>query len=568
MYKFKSRNCNNIRNLDTNVTTLCLNTKINMKKLIFSLATALLISTSVFAQNANEPQKEVNLKEWQHLSLEDSGVYGVNTNKALNFLKQKNRKAQPLVVGVLDSGVEVTHEDLKDNAWVNPKEKKDGKDNDNNGYIDDIHGWNFIGGKDGQNVDNDTLELTRLFKKYKVKFVNSGEAEANKSKFPAEYEQYLKLKNEFEKELAEATQYSVQYNQIYNTLKEPVNSLVKELGNQKLTEEFMLTYQPKSEETKKAMMLFAMVPKEAWLGKTAEEFGTSTLGEIKEGVDHFEKQLKYNLNLDFDPRPIVGDDYANLNERFYGNNDVDGPDSNHGTHVSGIIAAKRGNGIGIDGIAGDGNVKILSVRTVPSGDERDKDVANAIRYAVDNGAKILNMSFGKAYSPNKDIVWDAFKYAEQKGVLLIKAAGNDNLNIDEDIHYPTVYNDKGIPVSNNVITVGSSTSVTSNLKSDFSNYGVKSVDVFAPGSDIYSAIPTRDGKYKSNSGTSMASPVVAGVAALVWSHYPTLTAQEVKQIIMESVNKNEQLTNISVTGGVVDAYKAVQLAEKSVSKKK
>ena len=538
-----------------------------MKKTLYSLAFALLVSTFSFAQETT-PRTAIDLKHWQHMSYEDSGIYGVNTDKALKFLKDKKIKPQPFVVGVLDSGVEVTHEDLKDNVWVNPKEKKDGLDNDKNGYIDDIHGWNFIGGKDGKNVDADSMELTRLLVKYRKKFETDKDAESNKTKFPKEYEDFIKIKKDYEEKLAEAKPNAAQYRAIYDNLKKPVESLVKEIGDKELTEEFMLSFQPQSEESKQGMMLFAMVPPEMWKGKTMTKFADEVMGEVGEIAKHYEDQVNFHLNTQYDPRAIVGDNYADNKERIYGNSDVDGPDSNHGTHVSGIIAAKRNNGLGIDGIAGDGNVKILSVRTVPNGDERDKDVANAIRYAVDQGAKVLNMSFGKAYSPDKDIVWEAFKYAEKKGVLLIKAAGNDDLNIDVDIHYPTVYNDKGEAVSTNVITVGSSTSDPLVLKSSFSNYGKKSVDVFAPGSEIYSAIPTRDGKYKSNSGTSMASPVVAGVAALVWSHYPTLTVSQVKQIIMESVNQNDQLKDISVTGGVVDAYKAVQLADKIVSKKK
>ena len=532
-----------------------------MKKKLYSIAFALLISTFSIAQSSSVKQP-IDLNNWQHLSIEKDNVYGVNTQQAIEFLKSKKRIPQPLVVGVLDSGVEITHEDLKDNVWFNTKETKDGKDNDNNGYIDDLNGWNFIGGKDGKNVESDTLELTRLLKKYKSLFESNANAEANKTKFAKEYNEYLTIKDKYENELAEAKQGYSQFEPFIKTLQPNVDVLIKEVGENKLTEDFMLKYQPKSREANQAMILFGMFPKENWEGKTIKEFTSGAVSELQEYFKHLSDQVNYNLNLDFEPRGIVGDNYDNVKEKSYGNNDVDGPDSGHGTHVAGIIAAKSNNGIGINGIAGDGYVKILSVRTVPNGDERDKDVANAIRYAVDNGAKILNMSFGKAYSPNKEIVWDAFKYAEQKGVLLIKAAGNDNLDIDQEIHYPTVFNDKGQAVSNNVITVGSNTSDSENLKSDFSNYGKKSVDVFAPGSQIYSAIPTREGKYKANSGTSMASPVVAGVAALLWAHYPKLTTQQVKQIIMDSVNKNEQLKDISVTGGVVDAYKAVQLAEK------
>lgn len=528
------------------------------------------VGVASFAQETTLlPLPKVDQKHWQHASIEESGVYGVNTQKAIQFLESKKRKPSQLIVGVLDSGVEITHADLKDNIWVNKKEiAGNGKDDDKNGYIDDVHGWNFIGGKDGKNVDGDTLELTRLFVKYRDLFEKSKDAASNKTKFPKEFETYQKIKTDFENKLAEAKQGAAQYQEMDDVFKVGFPALLSEWGDKTLDEKTLSTFQPKSKEAQHGMVVFGIVPQEAWDGKTMKDFLKEIGDEISEGAKYYKEQVEINLNTELDPRPIVGDDYANINERFYGNSDVDGPDSNHGTHVSGIIAAKSGNGIGIDGIAGQGNVKIMSVRTVPNGDERDKDVANAIRYATDNGAKILNMSFGKAYSPDVKAVWEAFKYAQDKGVLLIKAAGNDNEDIDTNIHFPTVYNEAGVAVSNNVITVGSNTSNKDELKSGFSNYGKKSVDVFAPGSDIYSAIPTRDGEYKSNSGTSMASPVVAGVAALVWSHYPKLTAQQVKQIILDSVNQNDQLKDISVTGGVVDAYKAVQLAEKMYVAKK
>lgn len=536
-----------------------------MKKIVLSISFALVFATSAFAQQAvtSAPVPQIDLKIWQHASFEDTGVYGVNTEKAIAFLKEKKRKPQNIVVGVLDSGVEITHEDLVDNVWTNPKEKKDGKDTDKNGYIDDIHGWNFIGGKDGKNVDGDTLEITRLYVKYKKQFETNADAQAQQTKNPALYAEYKTIKDTYEKDLAEAKQASENYGQLADNLVKPIESMITEFGADKLlSRKALMAFQPTNEVTKQGMMIFGLVPEEAWDNRPMKEFADEILSEITEGAKHFKERYEINLNPNLDTRHIVGDNYDDVNERFYGNNDVDGADSNHGTHVSGIIAAKRGNGIGIDGIAGDGYVKIMSVRTVPNGDERDKDVANAIRYATDNGAKILNMSFGKPYSPEKSAVWEAFKYAEKKGVLLIKAAGNDDLNIDTEVHYPTVYNDQGKAVSNNVITVGSSTVDPKALRSDFSNYGVKSVDVFAPGSQIYSSIPTRDGKYKSNSGTSMASPVVAGVAAMVWAHYPKLSTQQVKQIILESVNKDPQLAEFSVTGGVVDALKAVQLAEK------
>lgn len=542
-----------------------------MKKFLLSISVAMFVGGASFAQETTTalPLTKVDQKYWQHESFEESGVYGVNTQKALQFLESKKRKPSQLIVGVLDSGVEITHPDLKDNIWTNSKEiAGNGIDDDKNGYVDDIHGWNFIGGKDGKNVDGDTLELTRLFVKYRDLFEKSKDAASNKTKFPKEFEEYQKIKPEFENKLAEAKQNAAQYVQMNDIFSVAFPALIKEWGEKDLNEKNMMSFKPVSKEAQQGMIIFGMVPKEAWEGKSMKDFLTEVGNEISEGTKYYKEQVEINLNTELDPRPIVGDNYADKSERFYGNNDVDGPDSMHGTHVSGIIAAKSGNGIGMDGIAGNGYVKIMSVRTVPNGDERDKDVANAIRYAADNGAKILNMSFGKAYSPDKQIVWDAFKYAEKKGLLLIKAAGNENVNIDDEIHFPTVYDNKGAEVSKNVITVGANTMDNNNLRASFSNFGKKSVDVFAPGNKIYSTVPNKDGEYKNESGTSMASPVVAGVAALVWAHYPKLTAIDIKQILLESVNKNPALTDISVTGGVVDAYKAVQLAEKMYVAKK
>ncbi len=541
-----------------------------MKKFLLSISVAMFIGVTSFAQQATTAVKPTTeQKAWQHESFEDKGVYGVNTKKAIKFLESKKRKPSEIVVGVLDSGVEITHPDLKDNIWTNKKEVAgNGKDDDKNGYVDDVHGWNFIGGKDGKNVDGDTLELTRLYVKYKDLFETSKDAASNKTKYAKEFEDFQKIKPEFENKLAEAKQYSAQFGEIKKSFQKPIDALIKEWGDKPLNSDNMLAFKPKSPDTGFAMQIFGMVPKEAWEGKSMKEFATKFMDEINEGEKHYSDQVNFNLNTQLNPRTIVGDNYADKTERIYGNSDVDGPDALHGTHVSGIIAAKTNNGIGMDGVAGEGYVKIMSVRTVPNGDERDKDVANAIRYAADNGAKILNMSFGKPYSPEVQIVRDAFKYAEKKGLLLIKAAGNDNQDVDTNDNFPTIFNEKGEALVKNVITVGANTIDKDNLKASFSNYGKKSVDVFAPGAEIHSTVPNKDGEYKDLDGTSMASPVVAGVAALVWSHYPKLTAIDIKQIIMESVNKNASLADLSVTGGVVDAYKAVQLAEKMYVAKK
>lgn len=526
-----------------------------MKKLWLTFGLAFALTTSIYAQSSI-PTQEV----WYNASIEDTGIYGVNTEKAWQFLKENNRKPTNLVVAVIDSGVQADHEDLQANMWVNPKEKANGIDDDKNGYIDDIHGWNFIGGKDGKHVDGDTLEKVRLYKYVYLPMFegeDTAQNEANKNKYPTEFADYTEIKTDIDKSLKEAQANLTQYTMLKKMIDEGFPVLIKDFGDGVVTEETLGKYTP-TEEAMAGLQMFAFLPKEYWDGKTMQEIYTEISEDMDGGIEYFSSTINYHYNVDFESRGIVGDDYANKEERYYGNNDVEGPDALHGTHVAGVIAAVRGNGIGIDGIAGN-DVKIMSIRTVPNGDERDKDVANAIRYAADNGAKIMNWSFGKSHSPEKELVWDAIRYAESKGVLMVKAAGNDNENIDEVIHYPSNFDDQGNIVSNTVITVGASTPDSENIVASFSNYGKKSVDVFSPGTEILSTIPKN--KYKEEQGTSMASPIVAGVAALVWSHYPNLTAEEVKEIILKSVNTHPQLTDISVTGGVVDAYKAVQLAE-------
>jgi cell wall-associated protease len=217
------------------------------------------------------------------------------------------------------------------------------------------------------------------------------------------------------------------------------------------------------------------------------------------------------------------------------------------------------------------NVSIMVIRAVPDGDEHDKDVANAIRYAVDNGAWVVNMSFGKSFSPRKAWVDEAVRYAESKDVLLVHAAGNDAKDIDVEDNFPNNrYGDDRSRTARNWITVGASGPTLKELTASFSNYG-KDVDVFSPGVEIYSTLPGGD-QYGNQQGTSMASPVTAGIAALLLSHYPELSAVQVKDVIEKSVTKvtakvakpgtedEVSLSDISKTGGIVNAYEALRLA--------
>jgi cell wall-associated protease len=482
-------------------------------------------------------------KNWFNLDLKTDSVFGISTERAYNELL-KGKKSNTVIVGILDSGVDGVHEDLKSVMWVNKKEKAgNGKDDDKNGFIDDVNGWSFLGGKGG-NIDHETLEITRLVRKYKAKFANTtaaNVAEADK----ADFEYYTKLKADYDAELKEVrTSFDG-----FAGLKGRIDALVCQTGKEKPTASDIRAIKTEGQMETSFKNNIANA-----LDRT--DFDTFYKRNVLRGYDHFKGQLEYNLNLDYNPRSVVGDDENDDNQRIYGSPDSKGPDSSHGTHVAGIVGAKRNNGIGMDGVAD--NVLLMAVRNVPDGDERDKDVANAIRYAVDNGAKVLNMSFGKAYSWNKKVVDDAVKYAVSKDVLLVHAAGNDNKDLDKENNFPTNKYADGSKASS-WLTVGASTPFNDKrLKASFSNFGKNSVDVFAPGFGIYSTYPEQ--KYQDNNGTSMAAPVVAGLAALIRSYYPKLSAVQVKEIIMNSVEKVESLKDISVTGGVVNAYNALKLA--------
>ena len=506
--------------------------------------------------------------DWFVRDPETDQVQGVSADKVYQTLL-KDQPSRTVIVAVIDSGVDILHEDLKDVIWVNEDEVAgNGIDDDKNGYVDDVYGWNFIGGKEG-NVNEDTYELTREYIRLKQKYENVDKV-GKKQK--AEYDQYLKIKDKFTRLKEKNSQQYDTYRNLYANVTGSIDTLKVVLKTDSLTEEQLTSYSPSE-----PVLLFA---KGMVLTMLKNMGGQGTLddlvAQLKEGYDYFRVISEFGYNEAFDSRQIIGDDINNLNERGYGNNDVKGPDARHGTHVAGIIAANRKNELGIRGIAD--NVKIMSVRAVPNGDERDKDVANAIYYAVDNGAQVINMSFGKSFSPQKEAVDKAVKYAEQKGVLLIHAAGNDAEDNDTEKNYPNRYYLDG-KEAKNWVEVGASAWGTDNaFVGSFSNYGKKSVDLFAPGVMIYSTTP--ENKYEHLQGTSMAAPAVAGVAALLMAYFPDLTAAEVKDILRKSTRKFDGLevqkpggkgkalfSDLSNSGGLVNAYEAVKLAQTYRSQK-
>jgi len=544
-----------------------------------------LISATAFAQTSI---KEPLPNGWHLQDKATSGVYGISLDKAYQLVKGK--KSKTVLVAVIDSGVDTLHEDLKEVLWRNPKEVPgNGIDDDKNGYVDDIYGWNFIGGKDGRNVTVDSYERDRVYHQYKNKFEGKNIDSKTLSNEEAEiYEMWRKTKAEIDgDDEDDANEPPVDVNKLragYKTLSFYDSILQVAMGKKEFT----------GKELEKADLkdFRAINAKAALVGFMTDNnlldiTNKEILNEFKEYIDQL--QRKEDRKADAKTKvpksyrnDIVKDNYNDIDDKYYGNNNVfvDNSAAQHGTHVTGIIGAKRDNKIGVDGVAD--NVRIMMIRAVPDGDEHDKDIALAIRYAVDNGAQVINMSFGKSFSPEKKWVDEAVEYARSKGVLLVHAAGNEHKNIDTTWNFPSPVYQANKKRASNWITVGASGDLSidqvteehvkyNSLTANFSNYGKNEVDVFAPGMKIYSTVPGGNA-YANLQGTSMAAPVVAGLAALILEYYPSLSAEQVKYVIEKSTvvpsfevnvpysEKKVKLSEISKTGGVINAYEALKLA--------
>lgn len=539
------------------------------KHLIAALAIMVLLPFATFAQNdSNKPEdpKKVEItvapENWHQLDRAETGYYGISLKKAYDFLA--DRKSERVIVAVIDSGIDTLHEDLKQVLWRNPGEiPGNGTDDDKNGYVDDFYGWNFIGGKDGRNVKEDSYEGARVYWQLKPKYADK-EIDTTKmsSIEKAEYATYLRAKESVVDNVNPAEMLMMQ--RILPGLKRGDSIIAKDLGKAEFDGNDLKTYTPTLPDAKTATALYLN------MSKMNDNYDITN----KQILGYFEGQIRKAEAASTPPEnfrgDIVKDNYNDVNDRYYGNPDVMAGTPAHGTHVAGIIGAVRDNEKGMKGIADD--VKIMAIRAVPDGDEHDKDIANAIRYAVDNGAQIISMSFGKSFSPQKNWVDDAVKYAENKGVLLVHAAGNDSKNVDSSFNFPSPVFRENSYKAKNFITVGASGDATNGgFTARFSNYGKSGVDVFAPGVNIYSTLPGGD-KYGSMSGTSMAAPVVAGLGALILEYFPALSAEQIKYVIEKSVTPIDEkvklpgtedmvdLSDISKTGGEINAYNAVKLA--------
>lgn len=525
---------------------------------------ATLLKSSNSLTHKTEKVEDAQLKVWSAADLATDTIPGMSVDKAYAELIP-NLKGTNVIVAVIDSGIDIEHEDLKNVIWINRGEiPNNGIDDDKNGFIDDVHGWNFLGDIVGEN-----LEFTRIVRRYDAKFNGKDITEISEADLET-FGLYQKAKAEQLKNYEETEVNRDRYTQMLAQVTDANNQISKKLGKEDYTaDELAAISDPSDDEQKNIAVLTQMLS----YGGSIPEF----MVRLNGGVDYYDGRMKNHFNMDTDFRGVLNDDPYDITDINYGNNDVDGPnpikeDALHGTHVAGIIAAQRGNGIGMDGVAQ--NVEIMVIRAVPDGDEYDKDVALAIRYAVDNGAKVINTSFGKGYSQNPEWVWDAIKYAGKKDVLIVNAAGNDGVDLDVTTSYPNDQNGTGAEMSDNFITIGAlNYKYGEEMVATFSNYGATSVDLFSPGVKIWSTTPLDTYEYLQ--GTSMASPNVAGVAAMIRSYYPKLSAKQVKQVLMDSglrtstpvvVGGDESniqpFDAISKSGNTANLYNALIMASK------
>lgn len=505
-----------------------------------------LLATAFFIISLQGASAQGN--DWYNLDYSTDSVAGISVNRALAWLDGKV-ELSPVIVAVIDDGVDINHPDFAGRIWVNQAEKPgDGIDNDGNGYVDDVHGWNYLGNPDGENIEHENLEITRILRDMAPRFEGKSRDEFKGNDRKA-FDTYTSLRTIYDEEVNEIQEQFTQYSQLTAMYSGALAYARERIGREDITINQLLEFETSSDDEKQVFDFLLM----------AEKSGMKNY--IEQGADYFDGAINYHYNFDFQPRSIVNVDASTA----YGNNMVDAANPDHGTHVAGIIAALRGNNLGVDGIAP--NAVIMPLRAVPAGDERDEDIAKAIRYAVDNGARIINMSFGKGFSPNEPLVHEAMRYAESKDVLLIHAAGNDASNNDRVSNFPDGTMGKRKSMSNWITVGASGPNPEEDLLAEFSNYGKKKVDVLAPGVDINSLKPGEATAV--NSGTSMAAPVVSGLAALILGIDPSLSAKEVKAIILRTATpypnapvtgeeKEVDLKKVIRNPAVVNAYEAVK----------
>jgi subtilisin family serine protease len=542
-----------------------------MKRILMLFAFCFGLSQIQYSQDINNlEQLDAKLINWYNLSPKPDRIMGASVDKLYNNLLTDLEPKKKIIVAVLDSGLDTEHEDLKERIWVNEDEiPENGIDDDNNGYIDDVTGWNFLGNSKGEIIVKANYEELRIYRSFLKKY---GTQDLNTVEFSDENEKslFLECKAVVDSVVKVNTSLKKDFDAIAENMLLAESILKEHLGEEEIDFKSLKKMDVPTAKIEWARDVYMLILELDW----DYEFIQEVLTEVNNTLD-------YQYNIEFNPREIIGDNLNDIENKNYGNNKVKGIEAVHGTFVAGIIAGVRNNGVGIDGIAE--YVEIMPLRVVPDGDEYDKDIALAIYYAVDNGANIINMSFGKNYSPNKIIVDDAMKYAEDNNVLLVHSAGNDAKNLDDRLSFPNKFCKDGYILQNWISVGASDRKKNKYLPGDFSNYSKNHVDLFAPGVDIVSTRPGNS--YDVFNGTSFSSPVVSGVAALIWSYFPELTAVELKEILVNSVYdvsrkkvllpyEDEPIKgkvlfgDLSVSGGIINAYDAFILAAEYVENRK
>ena len=523
-----------------------------------------LLLLSFFGYSQTSVKKEP-LNGWHLLDEKTDGYKGISLQQAYDLLK--GHSSTTVIVAVIDSGIDTAHEDLKPVLWTNTGEiAGNGVDDDHNGYVDDVHGWNFCGSRSGENMNRNTWEIARVYHGWKNEFENVKEKNV-----PADkrflYTQWKKAADLINKDYDEASKQASGISDMLAGLQNSSAVIYNRLNITEFTEAQVkpLVKDPDDRVAAAAAIwtdIFSRVD-----DKKAKN--TALIAELTDYKNQLDNKINRKLVPPEDFRgALTKDRYTDITDSIYGNNDLTTYSNNHGTLVAGTIGAVRNNGLGMDGIAD--HVRIMAIRAVPGGDEHDKDVALAIRYAVDNGAKVINMSFGKPVSPYKQFVDDAVRYAASKGVLLVHGAGNDGKDITRDVFYPNPQFIDGT-VATNYLTVGASGDLSlGGYAAPFSNYSKEWVDIFAPGENIYSTAGNNG--YESADGTSLACPVVTGVAALLRSYFPQYSPEQIIQILKTAgqpfeeevtqpgTDRKVKFSTLSSSGRIINAYEAVKLA--------
>jgi len=527
--------------------------------------------------------KKTNLQVtfWQHQ------FSGINTKTSTSLQKLYEEKAvertsSSIIVAVLDTQIDINHEDLKSQIWVNEKEIPENNiDDDENGYVDDIFGWNFVGKPKGGYFRYWNFECVRIIKKWDNYFKDKNYVHDDSVEYFNEYKRakiLYEAENKFYKNWLKSLVYNVKNRpKVEDTLRYffpkedySISQLDSLYNKYKINDKRYKQRRDDDDQDLGALIDYMRV---------SMETGDRKFEDLIEHKNQKDSILNRNFNIEINDRLLIGDN-PDVLDKGYGNNKLNNNifQLNHSTEVSSIIAGQRNN-IGVNGFHN--NIKIMPLCISVSGDEYDKDIAMAIYYAVDNGAKVINMSFGKEFSLNQKWVTDAFKYAEENNVLLVHCSGNNNFNVDINRYYPNDYDYfSKKELVGNFINVGSISKRTdSSMVSPFSNFGKENVDIFAPGEEIYVAKPNN--QYGYDSGTSLAGPMVSGTAALIWLYYPKLTVHQMKSIILDSGvaidkkvikpgTKNEMVpfSELSKTGKILNTYNAFLLAKKVSRQKK